>query len=53
MIQELGGVPEEDMRRTFNLGIGMILIVEPDAAEGLMRDLQSESPVRVGTVAKR
>jgi phosphoribosylformylglycinamidine cyclo-ligase len=27
LIQRLGGVPEEDMRRTFNLGIGLICIL--------------------------
>ena len=31
-LQETGGVPEEDMRRTFNLGIGMALVVAPAAA---------------------
>ena len=32
-LQSTGGVPEEDMRRTFNLGIGMILIVAPEKAD--------------------
>jgi phosphoribosylformylglycinamidine cyclo-ligase len=27
IIQDLGGVPEDDLRRTFNLGIGMVFIV--------------------------
>ncbi|MBV8906267.1 MAG: phosphoribosylformylglycinamidine cyclo-ligase [Acidobacteriia bacterium] len=27
IIQDLGGVPEDDFRRTFNLGVGMVLIV--------------------------
>jgi phosphoribosylformylglycinamidine cyclo-ligase len=27
IIQDLGGVPEDDLRRTFNLGVGMALIV--------------------------
>lgn len=30
LIQEVGNVPENDMRRTFNLGIGLIIIVHPD-----------------------
>jgi phosphoribosylformylglycinamidine cyclo-ligase len=29
-LQEVGGVPEDDMRRTFNLGIGFVLIVAPE-----------------------
>lgn len=33
LIQELGNVPEDDMRATFNLGIGLIAIVDPKAAE--------------------
>ncbi|SMO45527.1 phosphoribosylformylglycinamidine cyclo-ligase [Fodinibius sediminis] len=32
MIQEIGNVPEDDMRATFNLGIGLIVIVNPDIA---------------------
>lgn len=34
-IQELGNVPEEDMRATFNLGVGLIAVVSPDAVEGI------------------
>lgn len=30
LIQETGNVPEIDMRKTFNLGIGLIIIVHPD-----------------------
>ncbi len=32
LIQELGNVPEDDMRSTFNLGIGLIAIVDPETA---------------------
>lgn len=52
LIQERGGVPEEDMRRTFNLGIGLIAIVAEDAAEEAIRLLEAsgERPVRIGRV---
>jgi phosphoribosylformylglycinamidine cyclo-ligase len=50
MIQELGKVPEEDMRRTFNLGIGMILIVDRDAEDEVLASLAAEHPVVIGTV---
>lgn len=29
LLQELGNIPEDDFRRTFNLGIGMVLVVSP------------------------
>ena len=50
MIQELGEVPVEDMRRTFNLGIGMICIVASESADEVMKILADENPVRVGRV---
>ncbi|GHT61164.1 phosphoribosylformylglycinamidine cyclo-ligase [Endomicrobiia bacterium] len=31
-VQEKGSVPKEDIYRTLNMGIGMVLIVSPDAA---------------------
>jgi phosphoribosylformylglycinamidine cyclo-ligase len=37
LIQRLGEVPEEDMRRTFNLGIGLIVIVPRDQADKILR----------------
>ena len=50
MIQELGQVPLEDMRRTFNLGIGMICIVDQESAGDVMNTLSDENPVIVGRV---
>ena len=35
LIKNLGKVPEEDMRRTFNLGIGLVLIVSEEDAQPL------------------
>lgn len=53
LIQSSAGVPEDDMRRTFNLGIGLILIVGPDVAERVAAKLSSlgEEPVMMGTIA--
>jgi phosphoribosylformylglycinamidine cyclo-ligase len=52
LIQELGQVPEEDMRRTFNLGIGMIAVVTPPDLDGAIKLLsaQGENPVAIGRV---
>jgi phosphoribosylformylglycinamidine cyclo-ligase len=33
LIQDLGNVPEDDMRATFNLGIGLIAVVDPNKAD--------------------
>jgi phosphoribosylformylglycinamidine cyclo-ligase len=50
LIQELGQVPEEDMRRAFNLGIGLILIVDPAHRDALLGALAAEHPVVLGRV---
>ena len=40
VLRQLGDVPEDDWRRTFNLGIGMILAVSPKDAAGAERVLR-------------
>ncbi|NPV13587.1 phosphoribosylformylglycinamidine cyclo-ligase [candidate division WOR-3 bacterium] len=37
LIQKLGAVPDEEMYRTFNMGIGMVLFVAPDKAATMRR----------------
>ena len=31
LIQDCGKVPEEDMKRSFNLGVGMVLVIKKEA----------------------
>lgn len=50
LIQELGEVPEEDMRRTFNLGIGMIVITAPDQQAEVLARLADQNPTVIGEV---
>ncbi|HZK75455.1 MAG TPA: AIR synthase-related protein, partial [Candidatus Kapabacteria bacterium] len=52
LIQEAGMVPEEEMRRAFNLGIGLILIVPSGKAGSIEIALKEfgEAPVRMGNV---
>ncbi len=38
-IQRLGDVDDDEMARVFNLGIGMVLVVAPDTAEGVLAAL--------------
>ncbi len=52
LIQQTGHVPEDDMRRTFNLGIGLVAVVPAARAEEAAQLLraQGEQPVRIGAV---
>ena len=52
LIQDVGDVPESDMRRTFNLGIGMVVVVSPDHADAATEALAAAgpTPVRIGTI---
>ena len=54
LIQEVGGVPEEDMRRTFNLGIGLIMVVSASEADDVMSRLvaDGEQPILIGNVKR-
>jgi phosphoribosylformylglycinamidine cyclo-ligase len=52
LIQQSASVPEDDMQRTFNLGIGLILLVPPSNADAIESGLRAfgESPIRMGSV---
>jgi phosphoribosylformylglycinamidine cyclo-ligase len=54
LIQQVGNVSEEEMRRTFNLGVGLILISGPGDADGLLRALRRrrELPFVMGEVVR-
>ncbi len=54
LIQSLGDVPEEDMRRTFNLGIGLICIVPRLHLASAMQVLKErgEHPIIIGGVVR-
>lgn len=52
LLQRLGAVPLADMRRTFNLGIGMIAVIRPADAAAFAGYLnrKGEAPLRIGRV---
>lgn len=37
LLQEMGDIPESDMYNTFNMGIGLVLVVSPEAADDVIR----------------
>ena len=52
LIQQHGVVPEEDMRATFNLGIGLVVIAPPSAEKDILRIAakHNENPIAIGSV---
>jgi phosphoribosylformylglycinamidine cyclo-ligase len=52
LLKEIGRIPENDWRRTFNLGIGMILVVSPKKLEeaGKVLKRMKEPWYRIGQV---
>ena len=51
-IQKWGGIAEDEMYRTFNMGMGLCVIVAPEQADGALKALQKHWPgsKRVGRV---
>ena len=51
-IQQIGNVPEADMYRTFNMGIGMVLVVDPVQADATLAALRAsgETAMVIGEV---
>jgi phosphoribosylformylglycinamidine cyclo-ligase len=55
VLRRIGNVPEDDYRRTFNLGVGMIFAV-PGRRAARAHDVLSrlgEAPFRIGEVIER
>lgn len=52
LIKKYGDVPDEDMRRTFNLGIGLVIITSKRGADRLLELLRklNERPIVMGEV---
>ena len=54
VIQKLGGIEEREMFSTFNMGIGLMAVVEKDAAEPVLKRLaeEGEEAVVIGDVVQ-
>lgn len=55
LIRKEGSVPDAEMRKTFNLGIGLVIVARKSAADALMRKLRTagESPVVIGSIIRK
>ena len=42
LMQKVGGISEHDMFNTFNMGVGMIVVVSPETAEAALGALRAE-----------
>ncbi|MCI1821583.1 MAG: phosphoribosylformylglycinamidine cyclo-ligase [Megasphaera sp.] len=54
LLQKWGGVDDREMYRTFNMGIGMIMMVAKEDADAVMADLakRNEKAYYIGTVVE-
>jgi phosphoribosylformylglycinamidine cyclo-ligase len=50
LVQKKGKVPEKDIYRTLNMGIGMTIIARPQAAKNILRSMKGS--VLIGSVEK-
>jgi phosphoribosylformylglycinamidine cyclo-ligase len=52
LIQKLGNVPEDDMRLSMNLGIGLVIIASPDASEAMKKwaTENNETLIQIGKI---
>jgi len=52
-LQEQGNVTETEMLRTFNCGIGMVLIVSPEHQQQVLGMLRAQQALVIGRIGKR
>ena len=55
IIRRMGDVPEEDMRRAFNLGIGLVAVLDPKTAKKVFSDFSEALTglLRIGEVVSK
>lgn len=52
LIQQLGNVPEDDMRSAFNLGIGLIAVIPASEKESVLATMKDDGALAIGTVVR-
>jgi len=51
-LAQVGRIEPAEMRRTFNLGVGFVLIVQADAAEAVLRALDEAGEASLGVIGR-
>jgi phosphoribosylformylglycinamidine cyclo-ligase len=54
-LKKLGDVPRDEMYRVFNMGVGMVVVCPPRAADGILKTLRKagEKAARIGEVVPK
>jgi phosphoribosylformylglycinamidine cyclo-ligase len=50
LIQRAGKISDEEMRKAFNMGIGMILVVKSSNFDNVFNLLKEENPMVIGEI---
>ncbi|KUG03670.1 phosphoribosylformylglycinamidine cyclo-ligase [hydrocarbon metagenome] len=55
LLQNLGQIPKEEMYRTFNMGIGYVLVISPDKFSAALKHLRDngEKPIIIGRITSQ
>ncbi|GAB1369974.1 phosphoribosylformylglycinamidine cyclo-ligase [Candidatus Kapaibacterium sp.] len=50
LIQDAGGISDQEMRQAFNLGIGMILVARPENVDYIINFVKDYNPILIGNI---
>jgi len=53
LIQKVGDITDEEMRKAFNMGIGMILVVKKTNFDKVINILKAENPLVIGEIISK
>lgn len=55
LMQNLGQIPKDEMYRTFNMGIGFVLVISPDKFSAALKHLRNkgEKPIIIGRITSQ
>ncbi|KAI5065687.1 hypothetical protein GOP47_0020382 [Adiantum capillus-veneris] len=51
-LKKVGGINDAEMRRTFNMGIGMVIVASPESAEDILANKGDKVIYKIGRVVK-